>query len=79
MTPGFPDLSTRIDSLKLYATYKMKDNMSLVGSYWLEHYDSKNWMLDNVLPGTIPNALTFGEQSPRYRVHVLRVALRYKF
>ncbi len=79
LTPGFPDQTTRIDSLKLYATYKMKDNMSLVGSYWLEHYDSKNWMLDGVTPSTIPNVLAFGEQPPRYRVHVLRLALRYRF
>lgn len=77
--PGFPDLNTALDSFKLYANYRLKDNLSLLGSYWYEHYDSKNWMLDGVTPSTIPNVLTFGEQSPRYHVHVFRVALRYRF
>ena len=78
-TPGFPNLSTTLDSLKLYATYRLKDNWSLQASYWYERYDSKNWMLDGVVPNTIPNVLTLGEQAPRYSVNVLRLALRYKF
>lgn len=77
--PAFPDLSTTLDSLKLYATYRMKDNWSLQASYWYERYDTKNWMLDGVAPGTIPNVLSLGEQTPRYSVNVLRLALRYKF
>ena len=77
--PAFPDLSTTLDSLKLYATYRLKDNWSLQASYWYERYDTKNWMLDGVAPGTIPNVLNFGEQAPRYSVNVLRLALRYKF
>ena len=79
LTPGFPNLSTTLDSLKLYATYRVKDNWSLQASYWHERYDSKNWMLDGVVPNTIPNVLTLGEQAPRYSVNVLRLALRYKF
>jgi len=79
LTPGFPNLSTTLDSLKLYATYRLKDNWSLLASYWHERYDSKNWMLDGVAPNTIPNVLTLGEQAPRYSANVLRLALRYKF
>ncbi len=77
--PGFPDLRTSLDSLRFYANYKLNDKTSLIGSYWFEQYDSKNWMLDGVTFNTIPNVLTFGEQAPHYRVHVLRVALRHKF
>ncbi len=76
---AFPQLATTLDSVKLYANYRVKDNLSLLGSYWYEHYDTKNWMLDGVTPSTIPNILTLGEQAPRYHVHVFRVALRYKF
>jgi MtrB/PioB family decaheme-associated outer membrane protein len=79
LNPAFPSLSTTLDSLKLYATYRLKDNVSLQASYWYERYDSKNWMLDGVAPGTIPNVLNLGEQAPRYSVNVLRLALRYKF
>lgn len=76
---AFPQLSTSRDSLKLYANYRLTPKLSLLGSYWYEHYDTSNWMLDGVMPGTIPNVLTFGEQAPQYHVHVIRVAMRYKF
>jgi len=75
----FPTATTSLDSLKLYATYKLKDNLSLTGSYWYEHYASKDWHLDGVLPATVADLLTFGEQPPRYSVHLLRLALRYRF
>jgi len=77
--PAFPELSTRLNSVKLYANYRLKDNLSLLASYWYERYDTKNWMYDGVAPSTIPNVLTLGEQSPRYNVSVVRMALRYKF
>ncbi|MBI5908810.1 MAG: MtrB/PioB family decaheme-associated outer membrane protein [Betaproteobacteria bacterium] len=79
LNPAFPNLSTTLDSLKLYASYRLKDKVSLQASYWHERYDSKNWMLDGVASGTIPNILTLGEQAPRYSVNVFRLALRYKF
>jgi MtrB/PioB family decaheme-associated outer membrane protein len=79
LNPSFPSLSTTLDSLKLYATYRLKENISLQASYWFERYDTKNWMLDGVGPSTIPNVLTLGEQAPRYSVNVIRLALRYKF
>ena len=81
----FPEMRTSLDSLKLYANYRLKDNLSLLASYWYEQYDTRNWMLDGVAPGTLatatsnPAVLTFGEQPPHYNVHVIRVALRYKF
>lgn len=78
-TPLFPDLVSRLDTLKLYATYRLKDNMSLQGAYWYERYQSENWMLDGVTPSTISNVLSFGEQPPSYHVNVITLALRYKF
>ena len=77
--PAFPDLSTSRDSLKLYANYRIKENVALRAGYWYERYDSESWMLSGVTPSTIPNVLTFGEQSPMYRVHVIAASLRYKF
>jgi len=79
LNPAFPSLSTTLDSLKLHASYRLKDNVSLQASYWHERFDSKNWMLEGIASGTIPNVLTLGEQAPRYSVNVLRLALRYKF
>ena len=57
----------------------MKNNMSLQAGYWYERYDSENWTLAGVAPDTIPNVLTFGEQAPQYRVHVIAVSVKYKF
>ena len=75
----FPSATTAMDSLKLRATWRLKDNLSLLGSYWYERYDARDWRLDGVLPATVPNLLAFGEQPPRYRVNVVRLALRYRF
>ena len=77
--PAFPDIRAKLDTLKLYATYRLKESMSLQAGYWIERYSSEDWMLDNVAPATIPNVLTMGLQSPQYHVNVLSVSLRYKF
>jgi len=77
--PAFPDISTSRNSLKLYANYRLKDNVSLRAGYWYERYDSDAWALAGVTPDTIPNVLTFGQQPPQYRVHVIAMSVRYKF
>lgn len=76
---AFPEIKATLDTLKLYATYRLKERMSLQAGYWIEHYSTQDWMLDNVAYSTIPNALTMGLQSPQYRVDVVRLSLRYKF
>lgn len=78
-SPAFPTATTLRDTVKLRATYRLMDNLSLSGSYWYERYDAQDWRLDGVLPATVANLLAFGEQPPRYRVHVLGLALRYRF
>jgi len=77
--PPFPDLSTSRDSLKLYANYRLKNNLSLRAGYWYERYESDNWALDGVAPDTISNVLTFGQLAPQYRVQVIALSARYKF
>lgn len=75
----FPPMTSNLDTIKLYATYRVKDNVALNASLWHERYDSQNWMLAGVTPGTIPNALAFGELPPRYTLNFLRLSVRYKF
>jgi MtrB/PioB family decaheme-associated outer membrane protein len=77
--PAFPHITTSLDSLKLYAAYRVKENVSLLAGYWYERFDSKDWMLDGVAPGTIPNVLALGLQAPQYHVNVVRLSLRYQF
>jgi len=77
--PAFPEMNAKLDTLKLYATYVMKKNMSLQAGYWYERYDTRDWMLEGVAPSTIPNVLTLGLQPPQYHVNVVRLSVRYKF
>ena len=77
--PAFPTAKTKLEAIKLYGTYSLKDNLSITGSYHYEHYDSTDWRLDGIAPGTVPNLLTLGALSPNYSVNVIRVALRYRF
>ena len=77
--PGFPDNIVNLQTLKLYATYLLKTNLSLKGTFIYEHFDSTDWSIDGVNPDTIPNVLTMGATSPTYNVHVFMVSMRYKF
>jgi MtrB/PioB family decaheme-associated outer membrane protein len=78
-TPLFPSAGTSVDSVRLRANYKLNEQLSLSASYWYEDYDAKDWHYDGVLPDTVSNLLTLGEPVPRYRVNVVRLALRYRF
>jgi MtrB/PioB family decaheme-associated outer membrane protein len=75
----FPDLKTSLDTLNLYASYRLRDNLTLRAAYWYEEYDSSDWMLDGVNPATIPNVIAFGDLSPEYDVHVITMSVRYQF
>jgi hypothetical protein len=75
----FPDLKSDLDTVKLYADYRLKENMTLHAAYWYEHYNSKDWALDGVNPDTIPNVISFGEEAPDYNQHAVMLSLRYRF
>ncbi|HSB24684.1 MAG TPA: MtrB/PioB family decaheme-associated outer membrane protein [Burkholderiaceae bacterium] len=77
--PPFPTANTSIDRFRLRATYQLQKNLSLVGSWWWERYDSQDWRFDGVNPSTVSNLLVFGDQSPRYKINVLQLGLRYRF
>lgn len=75
----FPTITTSVDRLRLRAVYQLQKNLSLVGSWWWERYDSADWHLDGVDPATVSNLLAFGDGSPRYKVNVLQLGVRYRF
>ena len=79
--PGseFPDLETSLHSLKLTGNYRLQEDLTLHAEFWYEHYSSKDWMLDGVEPGTIPNVISFGGDSPDYNEHVTMISARYHF
>ena len=79
--PGadFPKLKANLDTLKLYANYRLKDNLTLHGAYWYEHYTTSDWMLDGVAPDTISSVISFGTVTPEYNVHAVMMSVRYRF
>ena len=77
--PAFPDLTTDLDSLKIYANYRLSEMLYLKAAFWHERYDSNDWALDGVSPDTIPNLLSFGELSPSYNINVIKLSMSYKF
>jgi MtrB/PioB family decaheme-associated outer membrane protein len=78
-TASFPDLTTRLNSLKFYVDWRLKKKLSLNASIWYEDYESDDWQLDGVAPDTISNVLTLGETSPSYDLYFLSMSVRYKF
>ena len=74
-----PDLESVLDNLEIYAEFDYSENLSYRVNYLYEVYQEKNWNLDEVVPGTIDNVLNLGEESPDYRIGVLRLSLRYRF
>lgn len=77
--PSFPTDKTEVDSVKLYASYKFSDKLTMFGSLWHEEHRSTDWRLDGILPATVDSLLVFGAQAPRYKVDVLRLGVRYRF
>jgi hypothetical protein len=75
----FPGIETTLQSLTVSATWHQTPKLSWLGSLAWEHYDSSDWHLDGVAPGTVPNLLAFGERAPNYGVGVIRIAARYSF
>jgi MtrB/PioB family decaheme-associated outer membrane protein len=78
-TPAFPDLKSRLDSVKLYAAYRVQKRLSLRLAYWFENYHAEDWTLDGVTPTTISNVLAFGQGSPSYHISVVTLSGRYEF
>jgi len=77
--PQFPANKTRMDSVRLWAHYKVDDKMSIKAAWAFENFRSNDWHLDGILPAAVGNLLSLGEPSPRYRAHWVTVALRYRF
>lgn len=75
----FPDLTTELDSIKLYLNYHLEQNMTFRVAYWYETYDSSDWAIDGVDPATVTNLLAFGETAPSYSNEVIKLSLSYRF
>ena len=76
---SFPSLKSDLNTLKLYADYRLDDKRSLHMAYWHENYHVTDWTLDNVNPATLSNVIGFGEANPTYNLHLAMMTFRYRF
>ncbi|MDH4133871.1 MAG: MtrB/PioB family outer membrane beta-barrel protein, partial [Gammaproteobacteria bacterium] len=77
--PPFPDLISKLGVVKLHATYRLKDNLSLNGTWWYQHYLSENWQLNGISASTLADVLALGEQPPSFYANVVMLSVRYRF
>jgi MtrB/PioB family decaheme-associated outer membrane protein len=77
--PAFPDLETKLHSLRLSGNYHWRPQVDLRLGYRYERYADEDWQLDDVAPATIPNVLSLGQGSPDYRIHLLTLSAAYHF
>ena len=75
----YPDLETRLTSLKLWTQYQYRRNLAFKLSYWYQDYSADNWAVDNLQENSINNLLLLGEDTQDYDVHVVGLSFVYKF
>jgi len=77
--PPIPNVDTRLYTLSLSAARPLGKDTDLRLGYLLEGFTEDDYHRDGVDPGTIPTVLTLGEGTAGYTVHVIQLALRYRF
>lgn len=77
--PGLPNARNAMDSVRLFASYKLQERLWINASAWYERYAAQDWHNDGIAPATVQSLLAFGQQVPGYELGVLRVSLRYGF
>lgn len=76
---ALPSDQTRLDSVNVNATYKLRENLSLRFGAWYERYRSRDWSVDGIAPNTLANVILLGEDSPDYNVYVFSFSAIYRF
>jgi MtrB/PioB family decaheme-associated outer membrane protein len=76
---GFPELSTRYDSLRLGVGYHFTPALTVRLRYVYQNYASADWALDNVGPATLGNLLSLGAPAAAYNVNLVALSFNYRF
>ena len=74
-----PDLETELNSLRMELTYHLNERLDLLFGWWWEKFDSKDWSLQGVQPGTMASYVAFGADPYEYDVNVFSLSGRYSF
>lgn len=75
---AFPQDHTALDTVKVDASYRWSEALSLRLRYERDHFGSNEWALQNVYPDTVPQLLALGAQPYRYGVDLVGVSFVYR-
>jgi len=78
-TQAFPQNWTKLESTRLSSSYQWSPALQVRLFFTHETYNSRDWALDGVGPGTIPGLVAFGIQPYMDKVNVVGLSLRYQF
>jgi MtrB/PioB family decaheme-associated outer membrane protein len=70
-----PDARNRLHSLQLFAKWRYSKALTLRFNYWYEELRTTDWAYDNLTPISSGGVLLTGQESPRYRNHVIGVSV----
>ena len=75
----FPQNWSRLDSVRLDLRYQWTRAAQLHLRYIHEKYDSSDWAVNDVGPGTVPNLLALGVLPFAHDVNLVALTFRYQF
>ena len=75
----FATLETDLWNLRLGVDYRITEQWGVKFRPEHEEYDSSDWTQDGLGADGIGSILSFGAESPDYRVSVLRLQASYRF
>lgn len=78
-TAPIPELSTRLNTLKLESSYTLSERSSLRFGLEHERYRSADFAYDNVEPDSVASVLLLGRTSPHYNATWTTLAYRLTF
>lgn len=74
-TAPVPENTDRLHTFQLFAKWRYSKTLTWRLNYWYEQLSATDWAYDNATPVTVNNVLLTGQQTPRYRNHVLGVSV----
>ena len=77
-TTDLPDLGSRMTSIGIHGTYKLKEQLSLRAGYRYEKYTQSDWAKSGAA-STLPQLLSLGTAPQNSETSLVTVSLRYDF
>jgi MtrB/PioB family decaheme-associated outer membrane protein len=76
---AFPTVESSLRTLRADFGFQLGEHTEFVFGWWYEHFDSEDWALQGIGPGTVPTVLALGIDPYNYSVNYITASLRYRF